>query len=633
MSFQFYPTPAKTAALMWSKFKRAIGVVCDPSAGQGHLIRHAREGFAGVPEEGLPWMAELLTGSETERGLMRKHGRMKFAGSRYDRGQFLAVEIDPQHHAGLRELGGKVLGYDFLQVQSLAAADQIIMNPPFADGAKHVLHAWKVLHDGEIVAILNAETIRNPFSQERRSLVELLDKHGSVEFLQDQFLGDDVERKTPVEVALIYLEKKSETAFDLGLDGLKRRSGQEQEIDPAICQALALPENFVENIYHRFTAAVDAARKAAEYGAMFDAASASLGITLTQMQAKGVGGDFRDTKTHAEIKAEANRAFRKSYQDLQQRAWAQIIRSSLLTEKLSNQARRKVESEAQAIYELEFSIPNVHGFLAGVIASMGDIYAEMICGLFDTIIQRSTDNVAFYKSWKSNERHKFGMRIKRTRFIIPGFKASWGGRGLDYESERFLADIDKVFGYLHGVSDKYNGLVDAFDKGLHLDSGRVSTRFFEFRYYKGTQTIHFYPKDVEVVEKLNRFVGAHRKWLPQQMDEANADFQKQYEQAEKLSGQYDKRWKGTPECRASGWYDNRVYAMTVERPTEDHYQVMQAMVNCIEQEHDAMGLHCGPALKHEAAPQALSITHAPAEQKPTAPAQADAHGQLSLLAA
>lgn len=135
MSFQFYPTPAKTAALMWAKFKRAIGVVCDPSAGQGHLIRHAREGFAGVLEEELPWMAALLTGSEAERGLMRKHGRMKFAGgSRHDRGQFLAVEIDPQHHAGLRELGGKVLGYDFLQVQSLAAADQIIMNPPFADG-------------------------------------------------------------------------------------------------------------------------------------------------------------------------------------------------------------------------------------------------------------------------------------------------------------------------------------------------------------------------------------------------------------------------------------------------------------------------------------------------------------------
>ena len=633
MDYQFYPTPAKTAALMWSKFKRPIGLVCDPSAGQGHLIRHAREGFVGVDGDDLPWMASLLedTTSDYQRGKMREYGRLKFSTERRCDGRdFLAIEINPDHHATLRSLGGKVIGYDFLQVQSLAAVNQVIMNPPFAEGAKHVLHAWKVLHDGEIVAIVNAETIRNPYSQERQALVELLKKHGSVEFLQGQFLGNDVERKTAVEVALLYLEKESESAFDLGFDSLKKR-GEVQEIDPAIAQALALPENFIENTYYRFIHAVEMARKAAEYHAMFKAAQDALGLSLTDMQSKGVGSDFREQSKG--IKKEANKAFRESYEKLQQRAWGQIIRSSLLTDKLSNQARRKVESEANSIYELEFSISNVHGFLAGVIASMGDIYAEMVCGLFDTIIQRSSDNATFYKSWKSNERHKFGMRIKRSRFIIPGFSLSYSGRELSYESKSFLSDIDKVFGYLHGISDKYDGLVQAFDSGKHMKGGRISTQFFEFRYYSGTTTIHFYPKSEEIIEKLNRFVGAHRQWLPQQMEEANSDFQKQYEQAEKMTKGYENRWKETAECRNSLWYDNRVYAMITERPTEDHYRTMQAMAQCIEQEHQALGMQCGPALKYEKAAEMPALPAKQEEKHPEPEAQADEDGQLLLIAA
>ncbi len=59
MDFQFYPTGAHTAARMWAKFKRPIGIVCDPSAGQGHLLRHAREGFEGLSEDELPWMAAV----------------------------------------------------------------------------------------------------------------------------------------------------------------------------------------------------------------------------------------------------------------------------------------------------------------------------------------------------------------------------------------------------------------------------------------------------------------------------------------------------------------------------------------------------------------------------------------------
>ena len=321
MDFQFYPTPAVTAALMWSKFQRSIGRVCD---------------------------------------------------------------------ASLRELGGKVAGYDFLATESLAEVDQIIMNPPFADGVKHVLHAWKCVYDAEIVAIVNAETIKNPYSQERRALVDLIEKHGSVEFLSNQFIGDGVERETAVEIALIYLEKKPEEAkLDLSaiLDGLRKGDAAKGlEIEPEMSQALALPQGFIEGVYRAFKDAVAAARQSALYEAISAQASSRLGVSLAEMQTKGVGSDFR--KEMVDVRKSANKSFQERYEDLKQRAWAQIIRSSLLTDKLSNQARRKVEADAKSIYELEFSVANVHGFLAGLLESMGDIYADMVCGLFDSIVGR-----------------------------------------------------------------------------------------------------------------------------------------------------------------------------------------------------------------------------------------------------
>jgi hypothetical protein len=72
----------------------------------------------------------------------------------------------------------------------------------------------------------------------------------------------------------------------------------------------------------------------------------------------------------------------------------------------------------------------------------------MILMLFDSIIERSSDNAVFYKSWKSNQKHRIGMRLRKTRFILPRFRVGFS-KNLDYEDERFLADIDKAF---HGVS-------------------------------------------------------------------------------------------------------------------------------------------------------------------------------------
>lgn len=592
MSFEYYPTGAHTALKMAMKFNREIVHICDPSAGKGNLLRHLSDGFESISDDEFkPFIDQLIDGGLSEHYAAR-YARRKW---NLDCAEKSAIEIDAAHHADLRELGCKIIGYNFMDVQSLATVSHIIMNPPFSQGAEHVLHAWDCVYDAELVAIVNAQTIKNPFSVERRRLVDLIAKHGSVEFLQDEFV-DHVERKTNVEVALIYLEKKPEGLEKLlnFMDGLKKGTNEydEEQVSPEICQAVAIPTNFIQNTMHHFKAAVQAARVASEAKAVADRNADGLGISLQEMQAKGVGNEFREISGESVLKI-ARKEFEARYRDLKKRAWGQIIRSSLLTDKLSNQARRRLEAKAENIYQLEFTLANVHGFLQGVVESMGDIYKDMVCGLFDNIMNRSNENVVFYKSWKSNEKHKkLGMRVKRSRFILPRFNSSYGG-SIDYESTQFLSDIDKVFGYLDGLSEPYDGLVNAFSVQKVENGERYSTRYFDFRFYKRAGTIHFYPKNMEVIERLNRFVGRVRNWIPPDWTEVNDDFKKQYDDGERLQELYTKEFSKSSLSR----YSNVAYAMLGVNGRE-RAQELEKFSDAVEAAQAEIGIYASPRLGH-----------------------------------
>lgn len=594
MDLQYYPTGAMTAALMWNKFKRPVLHVCDPSAGRGHLIRHALNAFAEIPPgKEVPWF---------DPELHERKGRLGVRFSQRDKFSVLpavsVVEINLEFHDSLRALKSsscdvRVVGYDFMQVQSLASVTHIIANPPFAHGVEHTLHAWDVVYDAEICVIINAESIKNPCTAARRRLCDLIDAYGSVEFFEDQF-KTDVERTTTVEIAMVYLDKRlfNSQAFELKMGELKK--GDNLKDDPLkaeVTSQLALPTNLVENTYYRFCEAVEAARRFSEYEAIFTRKESQIGVSLEEMQAKGVGSEYR--KEVENIQSAAQKAFIERYNSLKAKAWAQIIRSPLLTDKLSNQARRSVEAQAASIYELEFSIPNVYGFLHGIILSMGDIYADMICSLFDTIIERSTDNVSFYKSWKSNQKHRIGMKICESRFIIPRFR-TYSNYRLEYESRMFLSDIDKVFGFLDGCTDAYDGVVQAFDSGKVSQGVKVETKYFYIRYYQGVGTLHFYPKDISVVDRINKFVGKIRNWIPNVESDANEDFNRQYVQSTKLSKQYTEIYAK----KSRGWYGRdpgRAILAEVKKGEGDQ-ECTNDMINAIAETHAQLGIKCGPSL-------------------------------------
>lgn len=128
------------------------------------------------------------------------------------RSKIYCIELEPELQQILRAEGFPVIHSDFLNYEMYF--DFIIMNPPFDTGDLHLLKAIEIASKTKIACILNAETIKNQFSESRKRLAFFLQKYNAkIEFVENAFV--DAERKTNVEVALIWLDiNKKDNFFD-----------------------------------------------------------------------------------------------------------------------------------------------------------------------------------------------------------------------------------------------------------------------------------------------------------------------------------------------------------------------------------------------------------------------------------
>ena len=150
----FYPTPENLIIKMCAKIKnRNPKAILEPSAGKGDIV-------------------EYLNKSRIFN---------------YSRPDIKAIEKDPDLFATLMGKDIRVIDSDFLLYNGGDIFDIIIMNPPFAEGDKHLLKAMDILYSGEIVCLLNSETIKNPCTPTRKELCKRLEEVGAdIEYIQDE---------------------------------------------------------------------------------------------------------------------------------------------------------------------------------------------------------------------------------------------------------------------------------------------------------------------------------------------------------------------------------------------------------------------------------------------------------------
>ena len=171
----FYPTPPEVAEKMLAKvgklYERSI---LEPSAGKGDL-------------------ADAAVGK-----LDRYYNRCREVVH--------CIEIEPELQAAIRGKGYPLVGTDFLTFWPDEKYDLIIMTPPFANGEAHLLHAWEILDHGDIVCLLNEQTLLNPCTENRKLLATIIEQHGEVEHLGSCF-AKDAFRSAQVCVSMVHLHR------------------------------------------------------------------------------------------------------------------------------------------------------------------------------------------------------------------------------------------------------------------------------------------------------------------------------------------------------------------------------------------------------------------------------------------
>jgi len=488
---EFFPTPRKVVDQMLEPYLvrgnlPADLAILEPSAGKGDIA---------------------------ERLDMLRNGRHPYSSSAEG---IHCLEANFDLQAILREKGFAVVGDDFLSFTGEAYLyDLIVMNPPFSQGARHLLHAWEILRRGDIVCLLNRETIDNPYTQERQLLAGLIEVHGSVENVGTPFAL--AERKTNVEVCIVRLTKNE----DIGIDGL---------FNEAEFQRCVTPGNDVPLINENQVAHRNAIRR------MTDAYNATLesfaGAAKAMRELTFYGGDFISNRGTEDVKdfffkaissskglisgnkAEFSGWFRGAYNEFAEQvraaAWNRVFQQTEMARFMTKKVREEFRALQKRKQTTEFTEENIMAFIQTLLQNSDKIAQSAVSEAFDLMTRFHEENRVHIEGWKTND----AWRVKK-KFILPYVVShEWGRFQVSFRSEECLSDIDRGIALLEGKPfDRIKTIHNAIREAIANGETTCESEFFTIKFYK-KGTAHFQFKDAGVWERFNVAACEGKNWLP-----------------------------------------------------------------------------------------------------------------------
>jgi len=462
----FYPTPASVARRMASLLYGAKTVL-EPSAGKGDLL-----------------------GEDIWKGL-RKPQRLD------------VIEKNPDLQSVLRGKGFNVVHDDFLRFEPTRMYDGIIMNPPFSEGAEHLLRAWEIMDTGRIVCLLNSQTLDNPHTKTRILLKAIVDEHGSVESLGRVFLGS--ERSTGVNVSLVVLKK--ETKVD--------RFGffEELNLDTA-APDLQVGQSDGGEIghYDRVGALTGAYDKAIDAYKEFLRAKNKVLFYSKAVASRVSEKDLLERLRHSDTD---NAKFSDFADNLSASAWDNVFTESNISKFMTDGVRREFQEFQSRQHRVAFTVSNIKALINTLGRNIGSILEQAVLKTFDNLTRYDKKNTIHFEGWKSNSAWKINKRV-----IVPYIvEVGYDGRPAftyHYDRKQEIHDLDKVLcQFAQKNIDDITTVIEALGRAFKSEKWgeACESEFFNIRYYK-KGTIHLVFKDLELLAMFNRAAAKGKKWLP-----------------------------------------------------------------------------------------------------------------------
>ena len=423
------------------------------------------------------------------------------------------IEIDQNLQHILKGKNFRVVYNDFLAYDTMKEYDLIIMNPPFSNGCKHLLKALEMQkrNGGAVVCLLNAETIKNSCTNDRKDLQRKLTEYGAkIEFIQDAFI--DAERKTAVEVALVKVQLPKVDKESFILEGL-RRAQEKREFQTEESTKL-IDSDFFKAIVNQYQLEVEAGIKLIkEYYAMQPFILSQFGKDEKTGETIQKGGCIISMKVSKDGLSvnEYIKAVRRKY-------WSALFENKKFIGQLTNNLQRDFYNKVRELSNYDFSLYNIYQLKI-------DMQKKVVKGIEDTIIElfdelshkysywdETSKNIHYYNGWKTNQSWIINKKV-----IIPLRAYNEFGeryKPSDYKIVDKLQDIEKCFNYLDG------GLTEAVNLEESLkfaeeygETKNIQLKYFTITFYK-KGTCHITFNNEELLKKFNIFGSQHKGWLP-----------------------------------------------------------------------------------------------------------------------
>lgn len=520
---EFYPTPPELAAKMISHefIKGKHETILEPSAGKGDLIDFLlltieyleyRDCCRYIYKNDLAMPYETVIDGVINRFVLPdfKNGKRS---EKYNE-KVDCIEADSNFCAILRGKEYRVYNDDFLKWDDDKHYDLIIMNPPFSNGDEHLLKAISIAEKtgSKIICLLNAETIKNPYSNKRKLLVNTLEKYNAeIEFVQNAF--SNAERKTDVEVAIIRVEipapfkERSQIWEELEQSNVEIN---EPEFSNEIVTADD-PLRMAVNLYKR---ELQAGKKLIEeYLALKPYLSSSFENEKTPSYMKGCLLTLSSGKNGLD--------WNEYLYSLRYKYWYQLLHNPAFMNNLTSNLREEYYSMISKFAHKDFSLKNIYDVKMDIISRTAKGIEDKIVSMFESLsYQHSMEaagNVHYFNGWKSNSAFKINKKV-----VIP-YVAAWEWGRLEYYhySDRSvykkLDDLEKCLAFLQIGDSEYIYDIDLSHQ-LKVYQEQQITKKMQFRYFdvdvfkKGTMHIKF--RDLDLLKRFNIYGCQHKGWLP-----------------------------------------------------------------------------------------------------------------------
>lgn len=392
----------------------------------------------------------------------------------------------------------QLVGDDFFTITKgdVSHVQMIVMNPPFDNADKHIMHAFEIAPEGcEIISLCNWQTISN--KSRYRLLTKLInDSYGVTENLGNCFSNS--ERKTDVPVGLVRLFKpivSQSTEFDgFFIDEEPKFEGSNG----------LMPFNEVRNVVNRYVEAVKE----------FDNVIKSLEI-IKQLTNEIVGASSLSVKVSDEL-IENKHEYMKN---LQVKSWEYVINKAGVRKYTTSEMNAEINKFVNTQNKYPFTMKNVYQMFNIIIQTRKQQFDKSLVNVIDNFTRHTKENRFEVEGWVANEGHLLSKKIiipnifKRvydyengcdSKYVTPEW---YGFRGVNSNFQR-LDDLVKIICLLSGyMYDDILKLRDYSDKKGNITTNKwLDMGIFTFKaFYKGT--IHLKFKDEKDWYLVNQAYG------------------------------------------------------------------------------------------------------------------------------